>query len=113
MRRLTIALTTLALLAAGTTTAQALAGAPQRANPHNQIIGEEQTVIADHSLTVTVECPAGSVPTGGGAFTGGAAANDIFFTSMFPSGEFFSVSARNTNPTQDGTITPMVICTVP
>ncbi|MFD5567527.1 hypothetical protein [Streptomyces cadmiisoli] len=109
----------LAVLAAGATTAGAAAYADDpddttksQVRPlaaHGQYEGAPTTVPAGGQANVGVNCPAGQVPTGGGAKT---SAFDIYLTDSFPAGTGWTVIGKNIGNSPQ-TLRAVVVCTVP
>ena len=69
-------------------------------------LGPSVTVAANTNGAATVTCPAGTVPTGGGAITSGIR---IFFTDSFASGSGWTVRGTNTG-TASSQIRAFAVC---
>jgi hypothetical protein len=76
---------------------------------HNQYWSSPVTLAPGASGSASVSCPAGEVPTGGGA---GTSAFDIYLLDTRPAGGSWLVYGKNTG-TYDQSLTAYVICTVP
>lgn len=114
-----LALTTTAIVLAGMATAGAAVhhddGAVDKeraAEPlaaHNQYLGSPVDVPAGSFAFATVNCPAGQVPTGGGATTSGTF---NYLTDSLATATGWEIGVRNTG-TASQTVRAFVICTVP
>ncbi|MDT0309363.1 hypothetical protein RM780_20710 [Streptomyces sp. DSM 44917] len=120
-----LTITATALLVAGTATAAAQgSGGDARGNnvkrapgaevvsplaAHNQYTSTPVSIAPGTSGSASVACPAGQVPTGGGA---GTSAFDIYLLDTRPSGNGWVAFGRNVGTTAQ-TLTTYVVCTVP
>ncbi|WP_165956285.1 hypothetical protein [Streptomyces hainanensis] len=121
MRRARIlAMAATVILVAGSATAAAQSGGgdvkdvpgAQDVGPlaaHNQYTGTPTSLAPGASGSAWAYCPAGEVPTGGGA---GTSAFDIYLLDTRPSGTAWLVFGKNTGSTTQN-ITAYVVCTVP
>ncbi|MFJ3841367.1 hypothetical protein ACIPY6_38475 [Streptomyces sp. NPDC090054] len=112
---------TLAVLTAGTTTAgaQEASDEPPKPTPpisaaplsaHTQHFGTPVTVQPGAFAFAHVSCPAGTVPTGGGARTSGTF---IYITDSYANGTDWTVVGKNIGTDFEQTLTAFVVCTVP
>jgi hypothetical protein len=121
MRRAKVfALTATVMLLAGTATAAAQGGGTQpKAAPgaesvaplaaFNQYTSAPVSIAPGTSSSASVSCPAGQVPSGGGA---GTSAFDVYLLDTRPAGSGWLVFGRNTGTTTQS-ITAYVVCTTP
>ncbi|GAB2906924.1 hypothetical protein [Streptomyces mayteni] len=114
-----LALTTIAVLAAGMTTAGATVdhgGTADAAKPeaaplaaHGQYIGPPESITPGSFSFAYATCPAGQVPTGGG---GGTSNVHIYLTDSHPTPNGWVVGGVNTGSLNES-LTAHVVCTVP
>ncbi|MFI2765440.1 hypothetical protein ACH5A3_42590 [Streptomyces echinatus] len=114
-----LTLITVAVLTAGTATAGAAVhggGTEEATKPkatlraaHGQYEGAPSNVPAGGQNSAGVSCPAGQVPTGGGARTSGY---DIYITDSYAAGSGWTVLGKNIGSTQQS-LRAVVVCTVP
>lgn len=92
-----------------------LVGGSAGAAPVDKTPGQARASIAGASVSVppggngfaSVDCPAGTVVTGGGGQT---SAFKIFFTDSFQSGNSWVVRGTNTNTTSNESLTAVAVC---
>ncbi|MGW1776749.1 hypothetical protein [Streptomyces sp. NPDC002104] len=84
------------------------AGVVAPPSSHQQYRGDNVTIPAGGFGYAHVNCPAGTVPTGGGGQTGSRL---TFLTDTLPSPTGWTVGAKNTDTSRSNTASAWVVCT--